>query len=88
MPVGTFASAKIGKTRRGIRWGDCDHPTPNGFDTTAQSYMKVFFDVGRLCDHDIAIVSRTLFEKAQANGVAVQCNSDSGTRNYRQRKCQ
>jgi hypothetical protein len=46
--------------------------TGNGFDKTAQAYTKPYFDVGRTSDHDIAIVSRTLFEKARAGGVALR----------------
>lgn len=51
--------------------------TGNGFDKIAQSYTKPYFDVGRISDHDIAIVSRTLFEKARARGVALR---QGGTR--------
>jgi hypothetical protein len=51
--------------------------TGNGFDQTAPAFTKPYFDVGRTSDHDIAIVSRTLFEKAQANGVALR---QGGTR--------
>jgi hypothetical protein len=46
--------------------------TGNGFDQTAQAYTKDYFDVGRTSDHDIAIVSRTLFEKAQSIGVELR----------------
>lgn len=46
--------------------------TGNGFDKTAKSHAKEFFDLGRTSDHDVAIVSRTLFEKAREIGVKLQ----------------
>ena len=48
-----------------------------GFDKTAKTYSKAYFDVGRTSDHDIAIVSRTLCEKARASGVKLR---QGGTR--------
>jgi hypothetical protein len=41
--------------------------TGNGFGKTAKTYTKDFFDMGRTSDHDIAIVSRTLFERCGGN---------------------
>lgn len=51
--------------------------TGNGFDAKTGTYIKDFFDIGRQSDHDIAIVSRTLFEKAREIGVKLR---QSGTR--------
>ncbi len=46
--------------------------TGNGFKDTAHGYAKDFFDAGRTSDHDIAIVSRSLFEKARNLGVELR----------------
>ncbi|HET9917999.1 MAG TPA: hypothetical protein VFQ89_12885, partial [Candidatus Binatia bacterium] len=46
--------------------------TGNGFKDTAHGYTKDFFDVGRTSDHDIAIISRTLFEKARESGATLR----------------
>lgn len=51
--------------------------TGNGFDAKTGTYIKNYFDVGRQSDHDIAIVSRTLFEKAREVGVKLR---QAGTR--------
>jgi hypothetical protein len=51
--------------------------TGNGFERPTGTYTKDYFDVGRTSDHDIAIVSRTLFEKAREIGVGLR---QDGTR--------
>ena len=51
--------------------------TGNGFDAKTGTYIKNYFDVGRQSDHDIAIVSHTLFEKAREVGVKLR---QAGTR--------
>ena len=46
--------------------------TGNGFDDTTQQYSKAFFDVGRDSDHDVAIVSRELLERARQNNIPLR----------------
>jgi len=46
--------------------------TGNGFHKDRETYTKDFFDVGRRSDHDVAVISRELLERARRRGIPLR----------------